>query len=267
MPHPSVPGLRYPDFLCIGAQKAGTTWLDANLRRHPGLWMPWIKELQYFNDVHIPGHRGWTGRHRQTHAEAAARRLIRQCGDGPLDLVTLHGISAVATEPLSDEWYGRVFAHAPPDRSCGEITPEYSLLPAGGIAHVQRLNPRMKIIFLMRDPVERCWSHLRMLSRGQQDFDFLAAAALPDVLARADYRRIIAAWTAAFGAEQVLTARIEEVAAAPGDFLARVVEFLGLPWHPAVGSRAGEPVFVGPELPMPAAVRDALVAGLSRHAA
>lgn len=255
-------GLRYPDFLCIGAQKAGTTWLDANLRRHPGLWMPWIKELQYFNDIHIPGHRGWTPRHRQAHAEAAARRLFKQCGDGSIDLASLHGITGVATEPLSDAWYGRVFAHARPDQVCGEITPEYSLLPKAGIAHVQRLNPRMKIIFLMRDPVERCWSHLRMLARGQPDFDYMAAAALPDVLARADYKRITADWTEAFGPDQVLTAWIEEVAAAPQPFLERVLTFLGLPWHPSVGGRAGEAVFVGPELAMPAAVRDKLMAGL-----
>lgn len=264
MPEDLARTLRYPDFLCIGAQKAGTTWLDANIRRHPGVWMPWIKELQYFNDVHIPGHRGWTGRHRQSHAEAAARRLIRQCGDGPLDLVALHGITAVATEPLSDDWYGRVFAHARPDQVCGEITPEYSLLPPAGIEHVRRLNPKMKIIFLMRDPIERCWSHLRMLARGQPDFDYVAAAALPDVLARANYERIIADWTAAFGPEQMLTAWIEEVAASPQPFLMRVLEFLGLPWHPAVGARAGDAVFVGPELAMPPAVRAKLAAGLRR---
>lgn len=29
-----------PDFICIGAQKAGTTWLYEQLRRHPDVWMP-----------------------------------------------------------------------------------------------------------------------------------------------------------------------------------------------------------------------------------
>lgn len=32
--------LPLPDFLGIGAQKAGTSWLWENLRRHPGIWMP-----------------------------------------------------------------------------------------------------------------------------------------------------------------------------------------------------------------------------------
>ena len=37
------------NFLIIGAQKAGTTWLCDVLRRHPGVFIPEWKELQFFN--------------------------------------------------------------------------------------------------------------------------------------------------------------------------------------------------------------------------
>src|SRR5437762_2155968 len=40
-----------PDFLCIGAQKAGTTWLYQQLESHPDFWMPPFKELHYLNDL------------------------------------------------------------------------------------------------------------------------------------------------------------------------------------------------------------------------
>jgi hypothetical protein len=40
----------YPDFVGIGAQMAGTTWLGHNLQLHPEIWMPGIKELHYFNE-------------------------------------------------------------------------------------------------------------------------------------------------------------------------------------------------------------------------
>lgn len=247
--------LRFPDFLCIGAQKAGTSWLHDNLRRHPRVWMPWIKELQYFNDVHVPAHRQWTGRHRQGHAEKAIRRLVRSSENKPLDLRTLHRMAALSVEPLSDEWYGRIFAHAREDQICGEVTPEYSLLPPDGIRHVWRLNPSLKIIFLMRDPVDRCWSHLRMLARGRPEFDYLAAATSRDVLARSDYTRILEAWTAVFGADQILTGRIEDIAKDPEPFLRQVVAMIGCEWHPAVAVQAKEAVFVGPDVEMPAAVR------------
>ncbi|AHY45759.1 Hypothetical Protein RradSPS_0476 [Rubrobacter radiotolerans] len=39
----------YPHFIGIGAQKAGTTWLDRNLECHPGIWMPPRKEIHYFD--------------------------------------------------------------------------------------------------------------------------------------------------------------------------------------------------------------------------
>src|SRR3954451_6343376 len=38
-----------PDFICIGAQKAGTGWLYEQLRAHPDFWVPPIKELHYFD--------------------------------------------------------------------------------------------------------------------------------------------------------------------------------------------------------------------------
>jgi hypothetical protein len=48
-------GLRYPDFICIGAQKAGTTWLHANLCGQPGIWLSHIMELPYFRDFELRG--------------------------------------------------------------------------------------------------------------------------------------------------------------------------------------------------------------------
>ena len=41
---------RLPDFIGIGAQKAGTTWLGHNLQLHPDVWMPRNRELHYFDD-------------------------------------------------------------------------------------------------------------------------------------------------------------------------------------------------------------------------
>jgi hypothetical protein len=39
----------YPNFLGIGAQKSGTTWLHDNLARHPQVWLPPVKEIHYFD--------------------------------------------------------------------------------------------------------------------------------------------------------------------------------------------------------------------------
>ncbi|MFL5992247.1 MAG: hypothetical protein ACJ73W_09685, partial [Rubrobacteraceae bacterium] len=49
--------MTFPEYIGIGAQKAGTTWLHRNLQAHPGIWMPREKELHYF-DEKIEQH-GW----------------------------------------------------------------------------------------------------------------------------------------------------------------------------------------------------------------
>ncbi len=40
-----------PDFLCVGAQKGGTSWLYQQLASHPDFWMPPIKEVRYFDKL------------------------------------------------------------------------------------------------------------------------------------------------------------------------------------------------------------------------
>jgi hypothetical protein len=39
--------MRLPDFICVGAQKSGTTWLYEQISRHPQVFMP-AKELDFF---------------------------------------------------------------------------------------------------------------------------------------------------------------------------------------------------------------------------
>lgn len=45
----------YPDFLVIGAQKAGTIWLQRNVQAHPEIWPSREKGLGYFDEkIHDP---------------------------------------------------------------------------------------------------------------------------------------------------------------------------------------------------------------------
>jgi hypothetical protein len=250
----SVP--RYPDFLGIGAQKAGTSWLAENLKAHPELWLPWVKELQYFNDVHIPAHRGWTQRHRTQHATRAIRAHIKEAErrGKAADLRLIRALAELGAGEPSDGWYGAIFAHAGANQLAGEVTPEYALLPRAGLAHVRRLNPRMKAVLLLRDPVARSWSHLRMLAEGKEGFDLLAAAANADIVARADYAATIRAWRDAFGEEALHLDTLDAIAAEPLSVLRRVCGFLGVGFDAAWFPEAATPVFVGPPADMPEAV-------------
>ncbi len=137
-------GIAGPDFLCVGAHKAGTTWLYQQLDSHPDFWMPPVKELHYFDQL---------GR-----VQRAGRPRCRD----ERDLRFLERLKSLSAEPGIDlENYGRLFEPKALLLS-GDISPNYSTLSDKVIRQVIGYFPNLKVIFLARDPVERVWSHLSM---------------------------------------------------------------------------------------------------------
>lgn len=257
MPAESNP-IRFPDFLCIGAQKAGTTWLYENLRMHPDVWLPPVKELQYFNHLYVPGHRNWTDQHRRRQSLAWIKGITTRKGFGDKDMSELTLATLIYNSEISDEWYGRVFSNAPDNRICGEITPEYSLLPRAGVAHVRKINPNARIIFFMRDPIDRALSHLRMLKSQHADFTYEKGLTFGDVAMRSDYPTIIADWSRAVGKERLLLAYLDDIESQPMSVLQSVCKFLGIDSDTSRFPRAEEIVFKGPEDQVPAGIYEEL---------
>ena len=133
-----------PDFLCIGAHKAGSTWLYQQLDSHPDFWMPPVKELHYFDQL--------------SRVQRAAGPRCRDERDRRF-LEQLRSLSA--EQGIDLENYGRLFE---PKASLlsGDISPNYSTLGNKVIRQVVGYFPNLKVMFLARDPVERVWSHLSM---------------------------------------------------------------------------------------------------------
>ena len=102
-----------PDFLVIGAPKAGTTALHAALARHPELFMSAVKEPKFFLTDGPPPRRGGGPGDVQTYREHIWRR----------------------------EDYEALFDAAPPGALRGESTPFY-LYDRAGAAADPRADPR-----------------------------------------------------------------------------------------------------------------------------
>ena len=247
---------RYPDFLCIGAQKAGTTWLDKNLRRHPGLWLPPIKETQYFNQLYLPQSRNWTTRHRQERGAKQLRRYIEKTPQEEWNYRLISVMGDIAASPVCDKWYGRIFSLAGTGQVCGEVTPDYATLPDEGIRHALKLSPDLRVILSLRDPIDRSWSHMRMSLKSREGVDVagLERAALNnDLYRRADYPAIIANWRRFVPDDRFLVIFMDDIAAEPRRVLEQVCTFLGVEYPDKRFMRAAEPVHAGPpqELPPP----------------
>lgn len=157
-------------FMCIGAQKAGTTWLYEVLREHEEIGLPPIKELHYFDNLYLT-EKQYAQRIRGL-ARASQKYLnaLLKTGTDPFsseghslpearkfhDLVDFFAIR-------SDEDYLRYLEKYSKGKSAfGEITPSYALLPVEGFSRIHRLIPKVKIIYILRDPVARCWSQIKM---------------------------------------------------------------------------------------------------------
>lgn len=122
--------------MIVGAQKAGTSALASFLFQHPEICMSMPKEVHLFDAPDYA--RDWTP------AQIDAR--YRPC-----------------------------FAHCDADALWGEATPIYLFLP--GIAReLKRYNPDLRLIVLLRDPVQRAISHYYMeKNRGKEDLPLWAA--------------------------------------------------------------------------------------------
>jgi hypothetical protein len=180
-----------PDFICIGAQKAGTGWLYEQLRAHPDFWMPPLKELHYFD------RRGRSARELRVGSAdriAEARRHARD--DRDLRFLDLfHQLRAKEDVDLAT--YAALFA-TKGERIAGDITPGYSTLDDDLVRQITERFANAKIIFFARDPVERAWSQLSMwvrhgvIERDKVDIDgFLRR---PEVEARSFPSKIVARW-------------------------------------------------------------------------
>ncbi|MGY1691579.1 sulfotransferase [Geodermatophilus sp. SYSU D01105] len=146
---------RLPQFVIAGAPKAGTTALHAALATHPGLYLSPVKEPKYYlTDGRPPPRSGQRG---PGDAHSAQEWIWRR------------------------DRYLALFAAAPEDAVRGESTPFY-LYDRAAQARLAADVPDVKVVVVVRDPVDRAWSnwvHLR--ADGLEPVaDFLTAVRLEE---------------------------------------------------------------------------------------
>ena len=191
-----------PDFICIGAQKAGTGWLYEQLRAHPDFWVPPIKELHYFDRLARSDDPN-AGRSLPSARTDEERIMIgRDRARNPIDDDFLSRFENLSERQSLDlDAYGRLFS-IKQDRIAGDITPGYSTLDDAMIEKIVTGFPATKIIFMARDPVERAWSQLSMyVRRGLiRRFDSADVEQIsshlrrPEIVSRSFPSRIVGRW-------------------------------------------------------------------------
>jgi len=206
-----------PDYIVLGAQKAGTTSLHRYLEAHPSVLPCLVKEVQYFSMHHDLGE-AWYRSHFPT-KRALAREAAR------------HGGTALT----------------------GESSPYYLFHPLAP-ARARGCVPDARLIVLLRDPVERAHSHFHHAMKhgledassfsealdregarlaGESDESIAQGTAFHhrnhSYVARGAYATQLRAWLKHYPRDQILVLSAAELTEKPGVVLQEALRFLGLP--------------------------------------
>lgn len=213
-----------PDFLCIGASKAGTTWLHEQFMSHADVWVPFVKELHYFDHpnvkrwIHALAQKSIYGTHTRS---AILKGMYRG------QFLWLY---KYLFKERKLEWYHELFP-ANSQLTTGEITPSYSRLPEQTIQDFAKLQPDCKIIYILRNPVDRIWSQLNMIRKrrtGQMTDDEIYARINKRHYEASNYLENLAKWERCFPKENIYIGFYDELKSDPIAFLNKIYSFLGV---------------------------------------
>ncbi len=152
----------YPDFLIIGAAKAGTTSLVEYLKQHPDIYFSPIKEPHFFSTDIRPEH------FNKRYYENIVMDLERY-----FDQKSLKEIFEAYVRDKKQ--YLQLFEDAKPDQVKGEASTTY-LYSKEAAENIRKTIPGAKIIAILRNPLERAFSHYQMaLKFGFTALPFLEA--------------------------------------------------------------------------------------------
>lgn len=210
-----------PTFLVAGAGRSGTTGLVEGLRTHPRVFVTQPKEPHYF----------------ALHDQPADFQ-------GPGDAATINRVAVTDRSRYLDLYPTEHDYLALGDGSVS------TLYYAGrAVEEIRRINPDMRLVVILRDPVERAYSsYLYMRARGFEPCEDVLEALADEPRRRVErwhhlwhyeamshYAADLATLQQALGQDQVGVWFHDDLVADYAGTVSSVLRFLGLPPDPAEG--------------------------------
>ena len=217
-----------PDFLVLGAQKAGTTALYEYLRRHPQITGPSWKEVSFFDRHWARGERWYRG-----NFPNLARTREKLVGEASPSYV-FHPLAPQRAQEVVPEARLIVLVRNPIDRALSQYNHEVAL-GREPLSFEEALDAEEE---RLRGEDERMAADPRYFSREWWSHTYKA---------RGRYAEQLERWLAVFPREQLLVLPSDDLGSNPARAHAQVLEFLGaspqrLDSYPRVYEREYEPM-------------------------
>lgn len=223
----------FPDFMIIGPQRTGTTWLQQNLINHPQIFMPPEKELFFFSNLIVNG----------TNKNYSSDRLewySKQFATNSVYLIThfiKENIKTLINRKNFSGLLARTMKYFGEDLVKGEATASYAAMDESMIREVITLRPDIKIIMFVRHPYDRAWSHAKKdLAREKKrkledvSIDEFRNFFLSDYQVRCGlYTGLMDTWRKYVKDGNLFIGFFDDIRKDPGEILKKVFVFLGVP--------------------------------------
>lgn len=147
-------------FLGAGAMKAGTTWLYSVLDKHPEIFFSLEKEIHYFYAIHVDA--SVLGEERRL-ANAKQKYLGFDPSQSRASAVQarLRWVANYLDGPIDDHWYRGLFVLRRAQTYAADFSNLYALLPQDAWPRIAGRTGRLRVLYTMRSPIERLWSHVK----------------------------------------------------------------------------------------------------------
>ncbi len=187
------------DILCIGAQKASTSWLHHVINAHPKAYS-------------FPNSKPITSTNKEAHFWDWNRK---------------RGV----------DWYRNLLTPPDPELLSLDFTPEYSMMSEAQVKECKEINPTARVIYVLRDPVVRAISALRMhtLWRMGKDREKEAQIEFNDdlinlikhakIVEMSSYMANYLRWAKYY--DDILVLNYEDILSSPAEVMARVYSHCG----------------------------------------
>lgn len=224
-------------FLSIGAMKAGTTWLYAAMARHPALHFAMEKEIHYFYHRYVNDSILSESRRME---EARNRYILRfDPKTASLDAVrnNLRWVASYLDRPVDDFWYRNLFQFRPHEIYACDFSNLNAHLPAEVWPRISERCDKLRVLYTMRDPVKRLWSHTKfhlqvtdqtaMLDTwGPKDFEKFIRQ--PHIWENAEYGVVLRRLKAGLAKDQYKAIFYEDMHSDQRGSLRQIEQFLGI---------------------------------------